>query len=103
MNETEILDFKQHIRKYLLVFVGLGILTVVTVAISYLDLSTGFAIALAMVVATIKAVLVAGSFMHLASEERVIHWLLLLSAAFLLFLFVLPLVTEISNGPVWPL
>ena len=103
MNETEIQDFKQHIRRYLLVFVALGVLTVVTVAISYLDLSTGFAIALAMVVATIKAAMVAGSFMHLASEEKVIHWLLLLSAAFLLFLFVLPLVTEISNGPVWPL
>ena len=103
MNETEIQEFKQHIRRYLLVFVALGVLTVVTVAISYLDLSTGFAIALAMVVATIKAAMVAGSFMHLASEEKVIHWLLLLSAAFLLFLFVLPLVTEISNGPVWPL
>ena len=103
MNETEIQEFKQHIRRYLLVFVALGVLTVVTVAISYLHLPTGFAIALAMVVATIKAAMVAGSFMHLASEEKVIHWLLLLSAAFLLFLFVLPLVTEISNGPVWPL
>ena len=103
MNETEIQEFKQHIRRYLLVFVALGVLTVVTVAISYLHLSTGFAIALAMVVATIKAAMVAGSFMHVASEEKVIHWLLLLSGAFLLFLFVLPLVTELSNGPMWPL
>ena len=103
MNETEIQEFKQHIRKYMLVFVALGVLTVVTVAISYLDVSVGFAIFLAMVVASVKAGLVAGSFMHLASEEKVIHWLLILSAAFLVFLFVLPLVTELSNGPLWPL
>ena len=102
MNEAETREFKQHIRKYVLVFVALGILTFVTVAISYLDVSVGTAIVLAMIVASVKAGLVAGSFMHVASEERVIHWLLGVSAAFLFFLFLLPLVTELSNGPLWP-
>jgi caa(3)-type oxidase subunit IV len=55
-----------------------------------------------MVVATVKAGLVAGYFMHLLSEEKVILWLLLLCAAFLVFLFVLPLGTETGNGPLWP-
>jgi hypothetical protein len=41
--------------------------------------------------------------MHLISEEKVILWLLLLCAAFLVFLFALPLGTETGNGPLWPL
>ena len=103
MNESETEHFKQHLRVYLTVFVALAVLTVVTVGISYLDLATGYAITIAMIVATVKASLVAGYFMHLVSEQRVIHWVLILSAAFLVFWFVLPLVTETSNGPLWPL
>ncbi|MEE2663479.1 MAG: cytochrome C oxidase subunit IV family protein [Myxococcota bacterium] len=101
MNESELAHFKQHLRVYLAVFIALAVLTVVTVAISYLDLPTGYAITVAMVVATVKAFLVAGYFMHLVTEQKVIHWLLALSAAFLVFLFVLPLVTELGNGPLW--
>jgi len=101
MNESELAHFKQHIRVYIGVFVALAVLTVVTVGVSYLDLPTGYAITLAMIVASIKAFLVAGYFMHLMSEEKVIIWLLALSAAFLVFLFVLPLVTELGNGPLW--
>ena len=103
MNESELAHFKQHLRVYLTVFIALMVLTVVTVAISYLHLATPYAITVAMIVATVKASLVAGYFMHLVSEQRVIHWVLILSAAFLVFLFVLPLVTETSTGPLWPL
>ncbi len=103
MNEAEAARVKEHVRVYVMVFVALAVLTIVTVAISYLDLSTPWAISLAMVVATVKAGLVAGYFMHLISEEKVILWLLLLCAAFLFFLFVLPLGTETGNGPLWPL
>ena len=103
MNESETEHFKQHLRVYLTVFVALAVLTVVTVGISYLHLPTGFAITLAMVVATVKAGLVAGYFMHLISEEKVILWVLLLCAAFLFVLFILPLGTQIGNGPLWPL
>jgi cytochrome c oxidase subunit 4 len=100
---TEAERVKQHVRVYVMVFVALAVLTVVTVAISYLHLPTAIAISVAMVVATVKASLVAGYFMHLLSEEKVILYLLLLCAAFLVFLFVLPLGTEIGNGPLWPL
>ncbi len=86
-----------------MVFVALAVLTVVTVAISYLHLPTALAISVAMVVATVKASLVAGYFMHLLSEEKVILYLLLLCAAFLVALFVLPVGTETGNGPLWPL
>ncbi len=103
MNESEAARVRQHVRVYVMVFVALAVLTIVTVAISYLRLPTVFAISVAMVVATVKASLVAGYFMHLVSEQKVILYLLLLCAAFLVFLFVLPLGTETGNGPLWPL
>ncbi len=102
ISESEAARVKSHLRVYVMVFVALAVLTVVTVALSYLHLPTVLAITLAMVVATVKASLVAGYFMHLLSEEKVILWLLILCAAFLVFLFALPLGTETGNGPLWP-
>jgi cytochrome c oxidase subunit 4 len=86
---------------YLTVFAALGVLTVVTVALSYLQLSTAYAITVAMVVATVKAGLVASYFMHLITEERVIHWILALTIAFFVTLMLIPVVTETGNGPLW--
>ncbi len=102
ISESEAARVKAHLRVYVMVFVALAVLTIVTVAISYLHLPTALAITVAMVVATVKASLVAGYFMHLLSEEKVILWLLVLCAAFLVFLFALPLGTETGNGPLWP-
>ncbi len=103
ISESEAARVREHLKVYVMVFTALAVLTVVTVAISYLHLSTALAISVAMVVATVKGSLVAGYFMHLLSEEKVILWLLLLCAAFLVFLFLLPLGTETGNGPLWPL
>ncbi len=103
IGESEAARVREHLRVYVMVFVALAVLTVVTVAISYLHLPTALAISVAMVVATVKAGLVAGYFMHLLSEEKVILWLLILCAAFLVFLIFLPLGTETGNGPLWPL
>ena len=102
MSESEAARVREHVRVYVLVFVALAVLTIVTVAISYLHLPTVLAISVAMVVATVKAGLVAGYFMHLLTEEKVIVWLLLLCVAFLLFLFVIPVGTESSIAPLWP-
>ncbi len=103
MTESEAALVKQHVRVYLMVFSALAVLTVVTVAISYLHLPTAYAIGIAMVVATVKASLVALYFMHLISEEKVILWLLLLCAAFFVALMALPVGTETGIGPLWPL
>ncbi len=102
MIESEAALVREHVRVYVVVFVALAVLTVVTVAISYLHLSTVLAISVAMVVATVKASLVAGYFMHLVSEKKVILWLLLLCAAFLVALMALPVGTETGIAPLWP-
>ena len=103
MSEAEAERIREHVRVYVMVFAALAVLTVVTVAISYLDLPTSYAIGVAMVVATVKASLVALYFMHLISEEKVILWLLLLCAAFIVVLMLLPVGTESGIAPLWPL
>lgn len=68
---------RQEMRRALIVFGALAILTLITVAISRLSLPGWQAVALALVVAAIKATLIAAFFMHLLSERRLIYALLL--------------------------
>jgi len=84
-------EIRAEARKYVMVFVALAVLTVVTVAVSYLDLSTGPAVALALVIAAIKGSLVAAYFMHLIAEESLIYAILALTAIFFLALMLLPI------------
>jgi cytochrome c oxidase subunit 4 len=89
---------KPNIRPYIMVFVALMALTLITVAVSYLHLPTPQAIALALLIATVKASLVACYFMHLMTERKLILWALLLSA--LLFAFVLVIPTITAGNPI---
>ena len=73
---------RAEIRKYLIVFVALAVLTVITVAISQFHLPTGQAIALALAVAAVKGSLVAAFFMHLISERKIIYAVLVLTVFF---------------------
>ncbi len=90
-------DIDRHVRVYITVFVALMALTIVTVAISYLHLPTAMAITVALFVATVKGTLVAGYFMHLISEKKLIYAVLILTAVFFVALMALPVVTH-SNG-----
>jgi len=83
-------DVKKQVKVYITVFVALMGLTLVTVAVSSLHLGVAAAIIVALVIATIKATLVAGYFMHLLSEKKVIYATLLLTLAFFLVLMFLP-------------
>ncbi len=84
-------DIKKHVRTYIAVFVALAGLTVVTVGVSYLHLTMPIAVTVALVIATIKSSLVAAYFMHLISERRLIHSILvttlLLFIAMILIIF----------------
>ena len=90
-------EIKKETRGYILVFVALAALTVITVAVSYLKLSVGAAIALALFIATIKGSLVACFFMHLISERKLIYSVLILTVVFFIALMVLPLSTFIDH------
>ncbi len=84
-------EIKKHVRKYVTVFIALMALTVVTVAVSYLHLSIGLAVVVALFIATIKGSLVAAYFMHLISEKKVIFIALGLTIFFFLGMVVLTL------------
>jgi cytochrome c oxidase subunit IV len=90
-------EIDRHVRVYLMVFGALMVLTVITVAISYLHLSVPIAVTLALLVATVKGALVACYFMHLISERRLIYAVLLLTVVFFAVLMALPVLTH-SNG-----
>ena len=83
---------KREVRVYLLVFGSLAVLTGATVAARYLfDLPMGYAITVALIIAAMKASLVACFFMHLLSEKKLIYAVLTLTAIFFAFLIWLPL------------
>src|SRR5215469_6239474 len=66
-----------HVRRYLIVFVALIIGTILTVWASYIPFPTReINIAVALVIASCKAFLVAGFFMHLISERKMIYGIL---------------------------
>ena len=91
-------EIRKHVRSYVVVFVTLLCLTLITVGVSYLHLARPAAIALALVIATAKAGLVAAFFMHLISEKRVIYGVLALTFAFFLLVLFLPSLTLFSNS-----
>ena len=86
-------DIRAHVKVYMMVFGALAVLTIVTVLVSYLELPVGPAITVALLIATVKASLVALFFMHLKGEVRWIFWALLLTASFFIFLMFIPLST----------
>jgi cytochrome c oxidase subunit IV len=76
-------DIGQEVRRYVLVFLALLVGTVVTVGAYYLHLpSVALTIAVALFIASIKAFLVAGYFMHLISEKKMIYGILVATVFF---------------------
>lgn len=83
-------EIQQETRRYWIVFMALVALTIITVGVSYLNLSTGAAIFIALLVACVKGGLVAGVFMHLISERQAIYAILLLTVVFFAVLMLGP-------------
>ena len=82
-------EVKKHGRVYLMVFGALAVLTIVTVAVGYLHLPIVPALIVGLLIATVKAGLVAAYFMHLVSERKVIYGVLIMTGLFLLAMFIL--------------
>ncbi len=97
MTSDHAADIDRHVRVYITVFVALMVLTIVTVAISYLHLPLAMAVTVALLVATVKGSLVACYFMHLISEKRLIYAVLVITAIKFVALLALPAITH-GNG-----
>jgi len=84
-------DVKKHVKIYMMVFAALAVLTVVTVAVSYLHLPMPAAVVLALLIASVKGTLVACYFMHLIGERKAIYATLALTFVFFIVLMFMPL------------
>jgi cytochrome c oxidase subunit IV len=84
MTDRQSQDFNQVVRKYLYVFYALLFGTGVTVLASYIPFGhRALNIAVALFIASAKAFLVAGFFMHLLSERKMIYGILIFTVIFL--------------------
>ncbi|MFL6232484.1 MAG: cytochrome C oxidase subunit IV family protein [Thermoanaerobaculia bacterium] len=87
-------DIDRQVRTYILVFVSLMALTIITVTISRFHLPVPAAVTVALIVACIKGGLVASYFMHLISERKLIYWVLGFTVLCFFTVLLLPLWTH---------
>lgn len=98
MGGSSVEEIQKHVRVYIGVFISLLVLTAVTVGVAEFHfLTTTQAIIVALIVASVKASLVACYFMHLITERGMIFWILGLCALFFVVLLLLPVITEAGN------
>ena len=90
-------ETKKHVADYMKVGATLGVMTIVTVLASYLDVAVPVAIVIALIIATFKGSLVASVFMHLVGERKAIYWALALTAAFWVVLMLIPVLGQVDN------
>ena len=87
------------VRRYLIVFAALLVLTLLTVAVSRLPVPPAIAVTVGLAIAATKASLVALFFMHLIHERGMVVLTLVLTAVFCAALFGLTLWTEGDHVP----
>ena len=94
-------NIAQQINHYRNIFILLLIGTSMTVLASYIEFSVPNSIAgaifVGLLIASIKAYLVAANFMHLKTEVKMIHWILILTVFFVSLILFIPLLWDINN------
>lgn len=97
---TDASDFSHHLRRYLFVFYALLFGTLITVGASYIPFGNkALNIAVALFIASVKGFLVAGYFMHLISERKMIYGILACTAFFVVGLMGLTLWSMVDFPP----
>lgn len=90
-------DIKKEVKNYIIVFVILLIMTVITVLASNLKIGIIFGVTVALIIATVKGSLVARNFMHLKSEQNLVYMVLTLAALFFAAMMILILASYFNN------
>src|SRR5688572_5594170 len=94
-------ELKKHIKTYIVVFIALGILTVVTWAIAKVNLGDPWNLVVGLSIAFVKAALVALFFMHLLHERKLIYRVLAFTFFFaisMMFLCILAFHSPVKIG-----
>jgi len=83
-------DIQSHLKVYWAVFAALLIGTLLTVGMYFVHFqSVALTVGIALFIASIKAFLVAGFFMHLLSEKKTIYSMLAVTGVFFVFMMFL--------------
>ena len=90
-------DVKKHIKLYWMIGGTLLVLTVVTVAVSYVDFAVPLAVTIALIIAITKGSLVVSYFMHLIGERKGIYAALILTAVFFVVLMSIPILGHVDK------
>jgi cytochrome c oxidase subunit 4 len=88
---------RKSVRTYMMIGAALLVFTGITVAANYLDLPIPAAITLALIIASIKASMVAAVFMHLSHEKQWIYGSLVLTVVFFIILMFVPIFTTMDT------
>ncbi len=88
---------RRSVRLYLKIGGSLLLFTAITVAANRFHFVVPVAIAVALIIATIKGSMVASVFMHLNNEQRWIYGALILTVFFFIVLMCLPLFTTLDT------
>ena len=84
---------RKSVRTYMMIGAALLVFTGITVAANLLHLPVAAAITLALIIASIKASMVAAVFMHLNHEKRWVYGSLILTVVFFIVLMSVPFLT----------
>lgn len=98
----ELEHIRSHLKFYWAIFGALGVFTLLTVGVAYLDFGShanNFAVGL--LIATIKASLVALFFMHLWGEKKLIYKILAFTVFFAIGLFALSLLAFFDHTHIY--
>jgi cytochrome c oxidase subunit 4 len=88
---------KKSVRVYMTIGAALLLFTAITVAANQVHLAVPIAVAVALIIATMKGSMVAAVFMHLSHERKWIYGSLLLTVVFFVVLMSIPLFTTMDN------
>ncbi len=90
-----------HHVNYYAIFASLVVLTAITVGVYFLHPTSELVkILLALLIASVKAILVAYFFMHLKFEGKLIY-LILIVPVLLCFLLIFALIPDVMHGPLF--
>ena len=93
-------DVSKHVKMYMAVFAALAVGTVLTVIASWRDFGGSTNVVIALLIATVKASLVAAGFMHPKWESWAAVWVtLVLCALFFVVIIFVPVLTANDLPP----
>ncbi len=87
-------EINKHVAKYKKVYLALMVLSAATVATHFFHPGVAVAITVALGIALIKGTMVAGYFMHLFDEKKIVFVVLAIMLIFFAVLMALPVLTN---------